>query len=45
MTASDVAAACRRIADPTPAAWDAVVEANPLGSYLQLVGVGAGSRP
>ena len=36
MTAHPAAAASPAHADPDPAAWDAVVEANPLGSYLQL---------
>ena len=36
MTARHGAAALAAHADPDPAAWDAVVEANPLGSYLQL---------
>ena len=36
MTARQGAAALPVHADPSPGAWDAVGEANPLGSYLQL---------
>ncbi len=38
MTARRPAVGLPAHADPDPAAWDAVVEANPLGSYLQLSG-------
>jgi lipid II:glycine glycyltransferase (peptidoglycan interpeptide bridge formation enzyme) len=38
MTAHPAAAASPVHADPDPVAWDAIVEANPLGSYLQLSG-------
>ncbi len=36
MTARQAAGGLPVRADPDPATWDAVVEANPLGSYLQL---------
>ncbi len=36
MTAPRAAEGLPTLADPDPAAWDAVVEANALGSYLQL---------
>ena len=36
MTTRQPAAGTPARDDPEPAAWDAVVEANPLGSYLQL---------